>query len=471
VHPGMYNRQTQDIQNPCNEQTQMIRLPAIFVFTVLVAVLMGQSVAQESSGEVTKANSWHQWRGPDANGVSKTARPPLKWSETENVLWKVPIEGSGSTTPIVWGRKVFLLTSIDTGRIDASLPKPEDQPDRPFGIKFPNTTYSYVVLCLDRLTGKELWRRTATERIPHEGHHGDNNFASASPTTDGRRLYCWFGSAGLFCYDLNGERLWDRDLGTVDTRRSFGEGCSPVLYDGKLVIVRDQEKQSYITVLDAVNGKTLWQIDRDEPSAWATPQVVSNNGVTQVITSATNRVRSYDLSDGRLIWECGGQVTNVIPSPVVENGVAFCMSGYRGSALYAIPLSAQGNVSGSDTIAWRKERGTPYVPSPLLYDGMLYFNQSNRAILSCLDAKTGDTIIERTRLPGLSNIYASPVGADDRIYLTGRDGTTLVLKRDRELKVLATNRLDDPIDASPALAGNQIFLRGKSYLYGIANAK
>ena len=449
----------------------MIRLPAIFVFTVLVAVLMGQSVAQESSGELTKANSWHQWRGPDANGVSKTARPPLKWSETENVLWKVPIEGSGSTTPIVWGRKVFLLTSIDTGRIDASLPKPQDQPDRPFGIKFPNTTYSYVVLCLDRLTGDELWRRTATERIPHEGHHGDNNFASASPTTDGRRLYCWFGSAGLFCYDLNGERLWDRDLGTVDTRRSFGEGCSPVLYDGKLVIVRDQEKQSYITVLDAGNGKTLWQIDRDEPSAWATPQVVSHDGVTQVITSATNRVRSYDLSDGRLIWECGGQVTNVIPSPVVENGVVFCMSGYRGSALYAIPLSAKGNVSGSDTIAWRKERGTPYVPSPLLYDGMLYFNQSNRAILSCLDAKTGDTIIERTRLPGLSNVYASPVGADDRIYLTGRDGRTLVLKRDRELKVLATNRLDDPIDASPALAGNQIFLRGKSYLYGIANVK
>ncbi|MCZ6651974.1 MAG: PQQ-like beta-propeller repeat protein [Planctomycetota bacterium] len=415
-----------------------------------------------------KLNNWHQWRGPQANGVSKTATPPTRWGEGKNIRWKVAIDGKGSSTPIIWDDKVFLLTAIDTGKVDPSLPKPEDQPERVFGIKFPNTVHEFVVLCLDRDSGQVLWRRTATHSIPHEGHHGDNDFASGSPTTDGERLYCWFGSAGLFCYDLTGKKLWERDLGKIFMGASLGEGCSPVVHDGKLVIVRDQQRQSYVEVLDAKTGETRWKADRDEPNAWATPIIVDHSGKTQIITSASNMVRSYDLDDGRIIWQCSGLTGNVIPSPVVDGDVVYCVSGYRGSALYALPLSATGDISNSDDIVWSKRRGTPYVPSPLLYDGMLYFNQSNRAILSCLDSETGDTILERTRLSGISNIYASPVGADERIYVTGRSGTTLVLLRSKELKVLATNKLDDPIDASPALAGNQLFLRGSKFLYCIA---
>ncbi len=318
------------------------------------------------------ANNWHQWRGPEANGVSRTAKPPVQWSENRNIRWKVKIDGNGSACPIVWGDKVFLLTALNTGIVDSSLPKPEDQPDRVFGIKYPNTTYQFVVLCLDRNTGDELWRRVAIERVPHEGHHHDNNFATASPTTDGKRLYCWFGSAGLFC---------------------------------------------------------------------------------------------YDLANGEIIWQSSGLTGNVIPSPVIEGDVVYCMSGYEGYSLLALRMSETGDISASDALVWSKKQGTPYIPSPLLYDGMLYFNQSNQAILTCVDASTGDTIISRTRLPGISNIYASPVGADGRVYITGRNGTTLVLERSGKLTVLAKNSLDDQIDSSPALAGQQLFLRGQSFLY------
>lgn len=411
------------------------------------------------------SKNWHQWRGPEANGVSRTATPPIEWNEGKNLCWKVAVDGNGRSTPIIWEDQVFLLTAIDTGIVDPSLPRPEDQPERVFGIKYPNTTYRFVVLCLDRATGRERWRRTATERVLHEGHHGDNSFASASPTTDGERLYCWFGSAGLFCYDLDGDKLWERDLGRAYMEASLGEGCSPVVHDGKLVIVRDQQRQSYIEVMDAKSGETDWKADRDEPNAWATPRVIEYDGRTQVITAASNMVRSYDLHTGEIIWQCNGLTGNVIPSPVIEDDLVYCMSGYQGYSLLALPLSANGDISRSDAIVWRMDRATPYIPSPLLYDGMLYFTQSNQAILSCVDAQTGTRIIDRTRLDGLSNIYASPVAAKDRIYYTGRDGTTLVLQRSKQLKVLAMNHLDDEFDASPALAGNDLFLRGGRFLY------
>lgn len=444
----------------------MSRKTVLSLLSCVLVCLVGRETVAQPAGDA--ANNWHQWRGPEANGVSRTAKPPLRWSETRNIKWKVAIDGNGSSTPIVWGNKVFLLTAINTGIVDPSLPKPEDQPKRVFGIKYPNTKHRFVVLCLDRNTGKELWRQIATESIPHEGTHHDNVFASASPTTDGERLYCWFGSAGLYCYDLNGKKLWRRDLGRAYVGASLGEGCSPVVHDGKVVIVRDQARQSTIEVLDAKTGETRWKKNRDEPNAWATPRVIEHSGKTQVITAASNKVRSYDLENGDIIWQCSGLTGNVIPCPVVEGDVVYCMSGYEGYSLLALPLTERGDISSSDRILWSRSRGTPYIASPLLYNGMLYFNRSNNGILSCVDSRTGNTILERTRLPGISNVYASPVGADGRIYFTGRNGTTLVLRRSKELDVMATNKLDDVINSSPALAGNQLFLRGSKFFYCIA---
>ena len=217
--------------------------------------------------------------------------------------------------------------------------------------------------------------------------------------------------------------------------------------------------------LDAQTGETRWQAKREEISAWATPLIVEHNGRAQVITNASHRVRSYDLATGEVLWECGGQVANVTPSPVLFGDKVVCMSGYRGSVAMSLPLDASGDITGSDRITWRWERDTPYVASPLLYGDMLYFNKLNSAVLTCLDAKTGKSILESVRMPSLSNIYASPVGAADRVYFVGRDGTTLVLKRSATLEVLATNKLDETIDASPAIAGKQLFLRGHRHLY------
>lgn len=413
-------------------------------------------------------HQWHQFRGPLGNGVAVHGDPPISWSEETNVQWKVEIPGSGSSTPIIWGERIYLTTAIPTDRIDPNLPKPEDQPERPFGIRFPNRFFEFVVLCLDRQTGETLWQRTANEAVPHEGHHPHNNFASATPTTDGQRLFVPFGSQGYYCYDLHGKRLWNRDLGKVSTRRSFYEASSLTYHDGRVFVCRDNEGQSYLAALDARTGETIWRVDRDEPSAWATPLVVQHEGTTQVVTNGQVRVRSYDFETGDLLWECGGQVSNVTPSPVFADGVVYCMSGYRGSAAQAIAVDSRGDVTGSDRVLWTLNRGTPYVPSPILYRGLLYFTQSNQGILSCVEPGSGETVIERTRMPGIDGIYASPVAAAGRLYFVGRDGTTLVLQHGREMKTLAVNKIDDDVDASPALVGKQLFLRGRKYLYAIA---
>ena len=444
-------------------------------FVRILTHVASENQKSKPSNMAKATHSWAHWRGPDANGVATSAKPPTHWSEKKNVRWKAPVEGFGTSTPIVWGNKVFLLTAINTGKVDPSLPRPEDQPKRVFDITHPNTTYEFIVLCLDRKSGKTLWRRVATKMIPHEGTHRDNNFASASPTTDGERLYCWFGSAGLFCYDLEGKKLWQRNLGKVKIGASLGEGCSPVLHKGKLVVLRDNRGQSTIHVLSAKNGETIWMKNRNTRNGWATPAVVEHEGITQVITTASRteagnrqtpgKVISYDLENGNVIWECSGLTDNAIPCPIVEGGVAYCMTGYQGFSVLAVPISGKGDQS--ENILWKGDLGTPYVPSPVLYDGLLYFTQSNQAILSCVDAKTGKVLMERTRIKGLSNVYASLVGAGNHVYVVGRYGKTAVIKRTGKFELMATNTLGDRFDASPAVVGDQLFLRGHKFLYCI----
>lgn len=443
----------------------MLRRAVLLTAVLFAGGLPASAPAADASSE--RLDNWPHWRGPEANGFAPHGDPPLKWDEQNNIKWKVEIPGHGVSTPIVWGRQVFLLTAIDTGHVVEGAARPEEQPERPFGIKFPNTLYRHVILCLDRDTGKTLWERTAVENLPREGHHGDSSFASASPVTDGRRVYVSFGSSGVFCFDLAGELVWKAQIAPVQTRLSFGEACSPVLHDKSLILNRDNEGQSHLLVLDAETGDLRWKADRDEVSAWATPLVVDFNGRTQIITNASKRVRSYDLATGNVVWECGGQVSNVIPSPVRFENLVCCMSGYKGSMALGIPLDASGDITDTKGVAWQYPRDTPYVPSPLLYGDTLYFNKSNNAILTSLNIRTGEPIITATRLPGLNNIYASPVGAAGRVYFVGRDGVTLVVKHGPQLEPLATNQLDDPIDASPAIAGQQLLLRGRKFLYSI----
>lgn len=441
------------------------------IFQIIAKTIIAGLLISGLNAVADFADNWPQWRGPENNGVSRTAEPPVEWSEEKNVQWKITVPGNGSSSPIVWGNKVFLLTAINTEKVDPSLPKAEDQPRRVFDITHPNTSYIFKTLCLDRNTGEEIWSRVATEKIPHEGHHKDNNFASASPVTDGNQLICWFGSAGLYSYDLEGNLSWRRDLGETQMGASLGEGGSPVLHKGRVVIVRDHQRQSYIESLDARTGKTLWKKQRNEDNSWATPAIIHHSGITQIIVPGSENIISYDLNSGDIVWQCGGLTDNPIPSPIIHGNLVVCMTGYKGHAALAIRLDSQGDVTGSEKIVWSIDRGTPYVPSPLLYDDLLFYSQSSQARWSSVDAKTGTVYVDRKPLKGLFGVYASPVAANGIVFVTDRNGKTLVLKHDKEFRVLATNKLEDSFHASPALVGNQIFLRGRRFLYCLSERK
>jgi outer membrane protein assembly factor BamB len=267
---------------------------------------------------------------------------------------------------------------------------------------------------------------------------------------------------------MAGKRVWEKDLGKQSTRNGFGEGSSPALHGDTLVINWDHEGEDFIVALDKKTGDERWRQKRDEPTTWTTPLVVEHAGRAQVVVAGSNRVRSYDLATGKEVWHCRGLTQNVIPTPVAADGVVYLTSGFRGAALLAVKLGREGDLTGTDAILWTHEKGTPYVPSPLLADGKLYLFSGNNGILSAFDVKTGKVLIDTQRID-LSNVYASPVAAGGRLYFVGRDGTSLVMRHSGDkLEEVATNELSDPIDASPAVVGKELFLRGRENLYCIA---
>lgn len=452
--------------------------------TLWIALWCAAALGAPSELSSRAEDNWPAWRGPLASGVAPLGDPPTEWSESKNIKWKVKLPGESTATPIVWGDQIFLISAVKTDR-ELELPPPEapaaDAPKPRFNIQPPKNFYQFVVMCVDRKSGQTRWQQIAKEEVPHEGHHPDGSYASASPTTDGRQLYVSFGSRGVYCYDLEGRQKWSRDLGRMTIFNRFGEGSSPVVHGDSVVVNWDHQTGSFITCLDAATGETRWKVDRDEMSTWATPLLVEHGGRTQVVVHGSKRVRSYDLKTGELIWACGGQGPSAIPCPVSDGRLIFAMTGFIVNTLYAIPLDSTGDITqDKEKIAWKRLQGTPYVPSPLLYGDLLYFTASNKGILSCLDAQTGEPLIERHRLQGVENIYASPVGAADRIYFTSREGNTVVIQRGAVDKsegeaaakarpvILATNKLDDRFDASAAIVGREIFLRGKEHLYCIS---
>ncbi len=406
---------------------------------------------------------WPQWRGPLSNGVAEDADPPLTWGEEENVHWKVRIAGEGHATPIVSGGRIFVATAIDSGKeAESPIPPRDDAKTVP-----PKNIYDFVLLCLDVETGRELWRRTATSTSPQEGRHTTNSYASGSPVTDGERVYISFGSYGVFAFTVDGEPVWQRDLGDMRTRYGWGEGTSPAVWRDLLFLTWDHEDQSYLYALDTSSGEIRWKVERDEPTSWATPLVIDAADQPQLIVNGTNRARSYDPRTGEVLWECGGQTVNAIPSPVADDAHVYCMSGYRGSALFAIPLSSRGDLTDTEQIPWSFHRGTPYVPSPVLVDGRLYFTAANTNVLTCLDVKTGAVLFGPVRLPEIDSLYASPVAAAGRIYFAGRNGATTVIAAGDAFEVLATNRLDEGIDASPVAIGDRMLIRTSTHLYSL----
>lgn len=437
--------------------------------------------ATTPDGASNAAAVWHQWRGPSMNGVAPDANPPVEWSEEKNIKWKAEIPGHGHSTPIVVGDLVILQTAIPRKSPKADAEEADEQPEagrergergRGRRSEAPTDPYKFTVIALDRGTGKQIWERTVKELVPHEGSHGDGSLAPASPVTDGEHIYAYFGSRGLYCLTLKGEVVWEKDFGDMQTRAGFGEGSSPALHGNTLIVNWDHEGEDFIVALDKKTGDEKWRKERDEPTSWSTPLIIEREGRAQVIVSATTKVRSYDLATGDLLWETGGLGLNCAPTPLADEKLVFAMSGYQSPALLAIRYGdAKGDITDSASIAWKTTEGTSYVPSALLYGDTLYFLQKNTGILSCLDPVTGKPHYQQQRLDDITGVYASPVGAADRVYIAGRNGATQVIKRGKAFETLAVNKLDDEFTASPAIAGDELFLRGHKRLYCIAERK
>ncbi|MHC5003246.1 MAG: outer membrane protein assembly factor BamB family protein [Planctomycetota bacterium] len=460
-------------------------------WTLLATIIALPCLAGVAAGQTA---SWPTWRGPDGTGYVKTGNPPTTWSEERNIRWKVEIPGGGHASPIVHGDRVYVMTAVKTERAaagtgagegeDGAAAASESTPPAGRGRRGgrggrggfrgeqPSNVYEFHVLALNRADGSTVWSTRVREEVPHEGTHRTGSFASGSPLTDGQHIYAFFGSRGLFCLDMNGTVKWEKDLGNMRTRNAFGEGGSPALHGDTLVVPWDHEGDSFVVALNKRTGDEIWRVDRDEPTTWTTPVIVEANGRTQAIIAGTNASVSYDLKTGEEIWRCSGLTTNVIPTPVLGHGMVYLTSGFRGNALQAVKLAeASGDITGTDAIAWSHGRGTPYVPSPMLAGRNLYFLKSNSGIVSCFDALTGKPHYSEERLDVISNVYASPVGAGRYVYICSREGDVAVLEDGPELKVIATNSIGEGIDATPAIVGDEIYLRGSRHLFCIAKTE
>lgn len=406
-------------------------------------------VAVASAAVAPTRADWPHWRGDGGNGVSLTAKPPVEFGPDRNLRWKVEIPGRGSSSPVIVGDRVFVTTAVSvegsTGELDFRL------------------------LCLDRETGRELWSRSCVKAAPHEGTHETNGFASASPCTDGERVYASFGSRGLHCFTVAGDHLWSRDFGDMTVRNGFGEGSSPTLAGEMIIVPWDHEGPSMLFALDRRTGEIIWQTPRDEPTCWATPLVVPDaGGSMQVVMNGQTAARGYDLTTGRELWRCGGQTQRPCASAVANDGKAFIGSGFRGSFFGGFDLAGRGDLQGGPHVLWTKHAGTPDVASPLLSNGRLFYYKEKTGLLTCVDAKTGEPHYETIRIPGVGRTYASPVAAGGHVYLTDRSGRITVIDDGPTVNVVAENDVGEGVDATPAPATDSLFVRGERHLFRFA---
>ena len=426
-------------------------------------LLLGLLVPAIAAAAVV-AGDWPRWRGPFNTGVARGGAP-VEWSATKNVKWKVEVPGRGHSSPVIWEDRIYLTTAVPRGQ--GAAPSREGST---FGSTEAQPEYDFLVLCYDKDDGSEIWRQTALTAAPHEGYHATyGSFASNSPVTDGETLIAFFGSRGVFAYHLDGKLRWKKNLGVeMRMRNAFGEGVAPVLHDNVLLLTFDHEGQSFLAALDKRDGKELWRVERDEPSNWAPPLVLEHEGALQAVVAATNKVRSYELSSGKLIWEASGLGLNTIPAPVTDGERVYVMSGYRDPNLLAIRLGGEGDLTGSEAIEWTNQRGNAYTASPVLEDGVLYV-VTDRGMLSAFDTATGEPHYLQQRLPNPYSFKSSPVAADGKLYLATEQGDVVVVAMGTGYKPLAVNSMGDEFFiATPAVSDGELFLRGRTTLYCIS---
>ena len=434
--------------------------------TVAVVAALCVWMAGIEAGEPESLRQWAQWRGPLSTGVAPFGDPPTEWNEAKNVKWKSRMPGNGHSSPIVWGDLVFVTAAVPFGEKVEAKPDPDPGAHDNLGVTH---RHRFLALAYDRKNGDLLWKQTLAEELPHEGGHHTGSLASNSPVTDGKRLFACLGSRGLYCLDFSGKLLWKVRLGKMSTKHNHGEGASPAIHGKTLIVNWDHQGQSKVVAFDTASGKQRWSAKRDEVTSWSSPIVIEYQKLAIAVISGTRFLRGYDLETGKVLWQCAGLSNNIVATPVYEDGMVFAGSSYDTRIMMGVKLKgASGDLTGSEHVAWKTRQRTPYVPSPLLFKGGLYFLRHYQGILTRLDSRSGNETTGPFRLGGVADIYSSPVAAANRIYITDRQGATLVISGDANPKFLGRNVLDDSFSASAAIVGRELFLRGSRKLYCIA---
>lgn len=428
----------------------------------LVAILSVLVFATVSSGQT---KNWPGYRGTHSDGLAEGATLPEEWSETKNVVWKTDIPGWGWSSPVVWGNKVFVTSAV--GENELAKPKIGGYPG---GHLKQTDVHRFMTYCLNVEDGKVIWEREAHKGVPPEERHPKNSFANATPVTDGERVYSCFGNIGIFCYDMSGNLLWKKKWDSAPMRGGWGPGASPVLYKDRIYFVNDNEKESYMVALDKLTGDQVWRISRDEKSNWSTPFVWETEKRTEIVTIGTKRVRSYGL-DGKLLWELSGTSGLVSLMPLSKHGLLYVGAGYHYGPLYAIRPGAEGDISlakgasSNESIAWTQKRGSSIHPCYLISENRLYV-LFDAGLLTCFDAKTGETIFPRNRLrTGGGRFYASPWAYNGKVFMVNENGTTWVAEDGPEFKIVRKNVLNDRVWATPAISNGSLFIRTYQSLY------
>jgi outer membrane protein assembly factor BamB len=443
---------------------------ALVLFVLAAAALSALSAGASSSTPPPKETNWPQWRGPAGLGVSAESGLPEEWAAGRNVKWKTPVPGKGHSSPIVWGKRVFLTTAVEGAPVPGAKAATHQIEGKDW--KHPDSVgadrkHAFKVMAFDRDSGRVVWERTAWEGTPYDDRHRKSSYAASTPATDGKMVYAFFGAEGLYAYDFDGKLAWKADLGKLGTL-GMGTGTSPVLHNNLVIIQADEESgdKSFIAALDKKTGKEVWRVARKVEASWSTPVLVKTPKRTELVTSGNQNIIAYDPATGKELWRSKGLESNAIPTPVFTDEMVFVSSGYPTKITYAIKLGAAGDLTNTPNVAWKYEKGTAYVPSTLLYGGHLYL-MTDKGILTCLDAKTGKVVYEGKRVPVPASFTASPVAVDGKILLTSEDGDTFVIKAGPEHAVLRTNPLGEPVYASPAIADGKVFIRGEQNLYAI----
>jgi len=392
-------------------------------------------VADEGEG----AKYWPRWRGPSGQGLASGSGYADTWSPSQNVAWKSVVPGTGNSSPIVWGDRIFLTTAYDNGR-------------------------RLSVVAFRRTDGQKVWEAFAPEGRSPSGNHYKNGYASATPATDGQRVYASFGARGLLAVDLDGKVVWRRDLGRMDAYH--GTAGSPLLYKDRLILYQDQFSDSFIAAFDTKTGRELWRTRRDAQVGWGTPIAVRVGDHDEIIVNSQWIVRAYNPDSGAELWNCRGTTDEVIPTPVVGYGMVFCSSGRAGPTL-AIRPGGRGDVTKTH-LTWTSPRGSPFVPSPILYGEHLYMVNDIASIVTCLDAMTGKVMWQgRLGVAQREGFSASPVAVDGKVFFTNDDGETFVLKAGPTFELMHVNKLGETTLATPALVGGRWYIRTDRHLYAI----